>query len=371
MHGISTFVIVFSCLIFVSLASIPYKDLQITLIKTDGAIGQFETMLRQSMTTRKNFFASSDVQMITKGLGVALKPLIGPAAAALPAIQAALGKESDWKGPMIKTIASQEKRALIQSNLDNIEKESDIIADSVTTLNVSLNKDPAQKSDVEKMKEIANTEIIQNNLKTIISRFSSGNSLFRQFPELAVGPLLGLSSLIALFAPIRDTIYENKSDDTIISCQLHETLKEYFLPIINWRLKNIKSIGKRQIPDDLLYAVTYEPNKYVPIGDGDFYKYKGRNDIRCDRNACDESFDGDCFTDQMQDSTLFSGTKGSPRHDCLADYLFFVRLRAQELLDSAIELTNNTCSEVMRNRQRVPTGKSSIYLLLFANGIVD
>lgn len=235
---------------------------------------------------------------------------------------------------------------------------------------MSLHKDvePTQKSDVEKMKDIASTGIVQNNLKTIISRFSSGNSLFRKYPEIAVGPLLGLSALIGLFAPIRDAIYENKTDDTIISCQLTETLKEYFLPIINWRLKNVKSIStstRWQVPEKLVYEVTYEPNKYVDIGDGDYYKYRPTNEVRCDRNVCNESFDGDCFTDKMQDNTLYSGYKGSSRHDCLVDYLFLVRLRVQELLDTAIELSNSTCSEVMRHRRRAPTGKWSFILFCF------
>lgn len=97
MHGLITVSIVFSSLIWLNLASIPYNDFHIKLIKTDGEVGQFETMLRQSMTTRKNFFARDDVKLITTGVSAVLKTVIGPLAATLPMIQSSLGKESDWK----------------------------------------------------------------------------------------------------------------------------------------------------------------------------------------------------------------------------------------------------------------------------------
>lgn len=363
MHGLVIFSILFS--LISHNFGIPYNEFHINVVKSGGKVGQFETQLRASMQTTKNFFARDDVKLITNGISAGLKSVIGPAAALLPMVQSALSKESDWKEPLLKTIASQEKRSLIDYQLDSIELDSTQISGSIKQLNVSLHQNHDEKSEVEKMKDISNVALVQDKLINIVTRFASGNSLFREYPELAIGPLLGLSVLIPLFAPIRDTIYQNKTDETIISCKLSETLAEYLPLVLHWRLKNIFSISDKPVPDDVIYALAYKPEPYLPGGGAHNYRHQNTSDVRCDRNACSNEVHIVCFKDKMQDDSLYSGLLGEPSYNCLVDYLFLVRLRVQELFNNAIGLSQNTCSNALKNRQRDPTGKCQFLFWVF------
>lgn len=358
MRGLVIFSVVFSGLISLNFG-IPYKDFQINVIKSTGQVGKFETELKQAMTTTKNFWARDDVAAGTTALTIVLGELIGPAAIALPIIQKALSSESDWIDPMIKAITSQSKRALVESKLDEIENDSKLIADSINQLGASLKKNPSQKSQTENTKDIANVALVQDKLKTIISRFSSGNSIFREFPELATAPLLGLSALVSLFTPIRDAIYKSKTDETIVACQLSETLNEYFPMVLHWRLKNIHSISKKPVEDYVIYSIAYNPEVYMPGGGGLYYTYENKMDVRCDRNACNGGSSIICLVDELQDQTLYSGT--DPSWNCQIDYLFLVRSVVKGLFDTAIGLSDSLCSDAMRGRHREPTGKRFIF----------
>lgn len=68
----------------------------------------------------------------------------------------------------------------------------------------------------------------------------------------------------------------------------------------------------------------------------------------------------------MQDDSSYSGIKGEPSYNCLIDYLFLIRLRVQELFDTAIELSKCTCYDPLRNRERDPTGKCRILAVYFS-----
>lgn len=358
MRGRVTFSIAFLC--FVSFNSgIPYNDFHINVIKSNGEVGKLETLLRSSVKTTKTFFddnkSSPDIKTAE------LKNIIDSAVAALPIIEKALSKENDWMEPMIKAI-SPEKRLLIKSNLENVGHDLQQILASTKQLSLSKNID--EKNEVEKLKDFSNVAIVQDKLKSIVARFSSGNSLFREYPALAVGPLLGISILIALFTPIRDTIYQNKADDSIISCQLSETLQDYFPLVLHWRLKNVHSINNNpawEMLNSVIYAIAYNPGTYLPGGGAMHYERHNESDVRCNRNDCNESSDGVCFKDKLQDNAAYAGYKGEPSHNCLVDYLFLVRLRVQELFDTAIGFSNITCSDAMRNRHRQPTGKYQVW----------
>lgn len=260
---------------------------------------------------------------------------------------------------------------MIESQSDDIEIDAKQISASIKQLNVSLHKNLDEKGDVEKMRDIANVVLIQDKLINIIARFSSGHSLFREYPELAVGSLLGLSVLVALFAPIRDTIYQNKTDESIISCKLSETLEEYFPLVLHWRLNSIYSISEREVPDYVVYAIAYSPESYLPGGGGLYYQYENTSDVRCSRNDCNDESQGICFKDKLQDDSVYSGYRYQASYNCLVDYLFLVRLRVKELFDTAIGLSKTACSIAMRDRDREPTGKCRLVFLCdlsFLNG---
>lgn len=358
MRGLIVFSVVFSCLISLN-CGIPYSEFHINVLKSGQT--NFETLLRASMTTKKNIFASNEVKLITTIATVGLKQIIGPAAAVLPMIQTALSKESDWVGPMIKTITSQQKRTVIELELHHLQADSKQISDSILQLNESLHRDPQQKKDFEKMKDVSNVGIVQNSLVKMVGRFADGDSPFLESPELAVGPLLALSALISLFAPIRDSIYQNTSDETIVSCLLSEALNQYLPKVDFWRLNKIEAVqtvarlgqsGRDKVVQSVVFnADIYSPGK--PHSD-----YSNTKDVRCDRNTCVDGPNNLCFKDTMQDDTIYSPQKNDVNlQHCMVDYLLMVRSRVHELFDTAIGLANSTCSDVKRNRHQDEKGE--------------
>lgn len=325
-------------LISLSFGAIPIDKLNvITSSKTIHP--EFETQLRNALKTEKNFFARYDAT------AVALIPLVE----CLPIVQLALSKETDLKEPLINVITSNSKRSLVEHDLDEIETHSTLIFSDIKDIN-KYSSESNEKSDVTKIKIVNLVTAIQTKLKFIIAKLSSGNSSLWEYPQLVAQPLLGLTLLISRFVPVRNTIFENESDESIISCQLKETLQSFFPKILRWRLKQLYTpFGYEDEITPYIEAVLDHPEFFTDVRDD--------KNIRCVRNRCD-AYPYHCFMDKLQGEISFTEEKPKGHdHHCLIEYLLFLRSGVKETYDNAIDVMNGTCSNKMSTRNRDKTGR--------------
>lgn len=359
-------VIIIFYLISVTFGAIPIDELNLNVISSNSTIyPEFETQLREALQTEKNFFARDEVTIantaLTAGIAIGIGLTAGatvaafaPLVAILPIVQLALSRETDFKEPLINVITSVTKRQSVEGDLFKIETESKLIFKNIRKINKYLN-DSNEKSDESKMHIISLVTLIQDHLETILAIYSSGDSKFWEYPQLAVHPLLGLTLLISRFAPVRDIILKNEFDESIISCQLTETLQSYFPKILRWRLKQLyPGYGYEDQITPKINTVLNHPEFF--ISNGKSVDTDNKN-IRCIKLRCD-AVPYHCFMDKLQGDISITEEKiEGHNYKCLYDYLLLLRSRVTEIFDDAIDVMNGTCSSEMRTRNREKSGK--------------
>lgn len=140
---------------------------------------------------------------------------------------------------------------------------------------------------------------IQKSLEENVRKFSNGDSVMWEHPELAARPLLMLSIFISTFSRIRDLVFENVIDNSIISCQMEENLNAYFPLILYWRLRHVESTNENaRVHNEVIYDITYMPE----IFDENYKWFRSNKAIRCELDCHRESLNDDdfMFRDSLQ-----------------------------------------------------------------------
>lgn len=317
-----------------------YDKLGVTLFPSrKGHAGQFETVLKEAFKDTEGFFERDDVKIGAEILENALESLIGPVAKILPMIQDALGKPQDFKAEVSKVLSEEFDRREITKDIEAIKDKTNLFSQLIVTLNETLienNRKEISPHDMSIKIELARNDasIIQVGLKELIQKFRNGDSLLWTHPQLAVQPLFALVTLISLFTPIRDTLYEHVRDESIISCQMLEILHDYRPSILYWRLRQIVDV-----PDQTIYDMTYNPDVYREKSN-----YRARV-VQCEKTT------ETCFRDKIQDGKEYCGD-----NQCLIDYLVAVRSHVEEVFRKAQSEMGKTCSQAQQDRDQKPSG---------------
>lgn len=222
----------------------------------------------------------------------------------LPMVQNALGKPQEWKAELSKVLSSDADRREVTRDIGDIKDKTNLFSQLLGTLNDTLiakNLKEISAHNLSIKMELARNDasVIQIGLRELNQKISNGDSLLWTHSKLVVGPLFALVTLISLFTSIRDTLYEHVRDESIISCQMLETLHDYFPSILYWRLREIVDV-----PDQVIYDMTYNPEKY-----------REKSNYHSRVVQCSTTFNR--FTDKMQDDKEYCGD----------NYLFLVSYR--------------------------------------------
>lgn len=323
--------------------SIPYNELNITLFPSrQGHVGQFETALKNALHQTEKFFERDDVKYGTEFIATGLESLIGPAAIILPMVQDILGKPDDWKKEVADVLSKNDDRVKIETFLFEMKTKTKIFSDVVAKFNESINdlNNNTISPEIKKViLELARNDAsnIQAGLLELTEKLSDGDSPSWTHPQHMVRPIFGLATLITLFTPIRDMLYQYVGDHSIISCKMAEILEDYLPSILYWRLRQITNVN-----EEVVYQVAYEDHHYG----GDY------TDIRCSKTWYKASAS---IYDKIQPEAAIWGT-----HDCFSDYLRAVRSHVEGVFGDAKTEMERTCSLAQKHRKRTPSGKRNL-----------
>lgn len=325
-----------------------YDDFKINLV--EDRRGTFESQVRQSLTTTKNFFERPEGQhtLTLLKIGVGSVPYIGSyVAPLLPMLGTALAVESDWKEPFAKTIADETRQAIAEYSIPTIEATIKTVTQNVQYLAQMNDTDSKQRDSL-----VAIVHIINNALDEIANTFLHNSVIFRKYPLVAVKPLFALASFVAVYSPVEAAVVPTFANISLVSCKFYDTLLEYRDLVAEARVKEVKfdCSGYEGLCAAQGFAVTtqrYQPNGYSHYLSGHI------NRDRCDRPTCNAIY---CLTDELNPAgyrRIYNYNMES-----VYNYLALVRLRVERKFTDAIDLVNRTCIDAIRVRPRNPTGST-------------
>lgn len=343
----------------------PFNELDVNII--DDRSGMFESIIRESLTTTKLFFARNQEKYaaIEFGRVPSYVPFVEQAVALLPVLQSALANESDWRVTLLREIPNQTQRAIAQNDMREIGALMRAIAQNVRNLSSATDFTSESKTTI--------VHSIHDDLDNIVNKFARTQSVFRKYPLIAVSPLFALSSLISVFDPIENALVPSLRRRSVISCKFNEILLEYRALIVQSRLSKIVVFDAI----DDIYGISA---KVVSVFRRPYNEY-GYNQTNSGGVACDRGCKKrigelntlDFCVRDIDGKEYFAGIIDS-FEPCVYDYIGVVRFRVEQAIKDPIELTSNSCiieSRLRTNvscpielrRHRNPTGENDEIIL--------
>lgn len=316
-------------------AAIPNSDVKFKIF--DDQSRDFESNVRDSLETTKNFFAQEEVANIvdTGSVIVGYVPYVGQLSGLMPVLRDTLAEESDWKETFTKAIAHETKREIAESNIRWMEATMKTIQDKIPLLG-------DDNPDRENRKTIAS--YMHSELDKMINFFGHTESLFRKYPLDGSPPLIQLALLVAIFSPIARTLIPLESKNPQISCKIRDQLLDYRPRTVNARLEKLSTkISIRTVIDKTL-AKTFNENGYNETSPGE---------IRCERGGCSKPYFSpfaSCLKDSFADDEYY--VENYEVTTCIEDYSSLVRHRVEQMFP--VQLLEDVCIEP---KSREPTGQ--------------
>lgn len=316
----------------------------------------FFSEIRRSLTATRNFFARIEVKISATAAGriLAFGPYVGQAAATLPAIQDTLAVESDFKDALMRSIPDWNERVVVANDIRNMEYSMKNISRSVRLLR--------EENRFTSQKKTTMVQTIHNSLETVISRFAHQQSIFRKYPLISIPPIFALASFLAIFDPIANALVPSFSRRTVTSCQYVETLKQYRALAVHDRLNRTEIVwirGDNLIEKSSMMA-NVERRPYNQYG----YNQTNSGTIQCTRGCRGKRDDLDiCLEDLLDQKEFYAGIRPQ-MHSCIFGYMELLRHRVERVFEDPINLVNKTCTDLMRNRPKIPTGLNNLSIII-------
>lgn len=299
----------------------------------------FDSTLKKILTVTEDFGKKLVDSFVELSLGL-IGEFIGPAAAFLPILQSQLIEQDDhFHSDILKAIkTANEKTELNQArnllrDINRDVKRFRMFLEKLNKLMEGRNKSE-KISDLTDMIGTSIVSIIQNDIEDRVTEMSEGNSIFWKFPDLAAQAILALSSFIGIFSPIRDVIYGNLVDNSIISCIMAENINAYIPSIRYWRLQQVYNPGiDKDDPymKELIFNIAFLTQELENKIRG-YYDWSSRKQfIRCDEGS--EAFIK--FADKLQNGEVFgihihaTGNYNEDFWKCFTDYLTMLRWKTE------------------------------------------
>lgn len=356
---------------------IPQSEINFTLF--DKQPNSFVPQILDALTTRKNFWAKSEVAGTTKVVSAIGRkvPGLSPIATALPALQSLLADESDWKEPLAIAIPK------VSQQIDARNELSAIINTDMPSLRTNFKI--LNTTHLQYDRCIAND--IHMKLTEVLTKFSKGDSLFRVNPSSVVPALFALTLFVDDFMPLLQKHAIDIANKTLLACRMAETLVEYFHPVLLHRLSDIEMVVD--------YPMHTQRNKRIYQANimkkGFNHDGSGWPEMNRDYIQCINGTDGDSgyakLRNEIEDPKLTIKSFGTPssifvtvstidpnyagvgysilrdflgptgtyyRDDdgnCSRDYFQLVRFRLETAFGEAYKIANHHCKEEFRNRE--------------------
>lgn len=350
-------VIIFAVLICGVLARIPYSAVNLeVLLKTGNQ--DFETNIRQSLQTSKNFWTQNAniIKGITYVGQLVPLPFVGALFGALQLMQDIFASESDWKESFVKSISTQTEQVSATQSIQQIEAALETVAENLGYLgNVNF-------TSVDK---VAIAHIIHSRLGEIVNQFARPGSFFKRQPAISVTPLLALSSFVIASQPIIDNLVPGYSGTSTLSCRLHEILEDYRSATLFFRLNQVIAANRPRKNTDgffgfLVYVFNRTPYDVTPyLVTALTMPHQENNDaegfLDCEK-PIDLKYDE--LTDQSNNATYFDKQSAAPTRPCIESYMQLIKKRVDRLFP--IVTMGKICSSDIKSRiHRKKTGNGT------------
>lgn len=319
-----------------SLAQIPIEEVKFNIFDTKSR--NFELSVHNSLQTVKNFYARPEVETaVDTGVAIAgFVPFIAQLSAFVPIIRKNLEEETDWKIAFSQAIAHETRREITEDNIRSMYSNLNSISDKIPIL------DPTNETSLPLQDKKNIATILHTLIDTMINNFAQPEALYKKYPLIGVPPLIELALLVALLAPILNTLIPIIAKHPEISCKMRDILLDYRSLTIRVRLEKIST--RSYIIDDVLQRVRNKP--YNEYG----YNETNSGILECDKNCEKPYFDASsvCLMDEYNVDSYY--IPNYMHFTCMENYGLLVRHRVEQVFP--VTLLNKLCKETPKK----PTG---------------